>query len=91
MMTEFGADTIAGMHAEPPEMWSEEYQAELFRQVLDACESRPFVVGTQFWVLCDFKTAQATGRAGGLNLKGVFTRERQPKLVAHALRKRWLT
>jgi beta-glucuronidase len=89
MITEFGADTIAGMHADPPEMWSEEYQVELFQQVLDTCDARPFVVGTQFWVLCDFKTAQATGRAGGLNLKGVFTRERRPKMAAHALRKRW--
>jgi beta-glucuronidase len=91
MMTEFGADTIAGVHAEPPEMWSEEYQAELFRAVLDACATRPFVVGTQFWVLCDFKTAQAVGRAGGMNLKGAFTRERQPKMAAHALRQRWLS
>jgi len=91
IMTEFGADTIAGVHAEPPEMWSEEYQVALFRHVLDACASRPFVVGTQFWVLCDFKTAQAVGRAGGLNLKGAFTRERQPKMVAHYVRERWLS
>ena len=89
MLTEFGADTLAGVHAEPPEMWSEEYQVELFRYVLDACAARPFVVGTQFWVLCDFKTPQAVGRAGGLNLKGAFTRDRRPKMVAHALRQRW--
>jgi beta-glucuronidase len=91
MMTEFGADTLAGVHADPPEMWSEEYQAALLESVLDACASRPFVVGTQFWVLCDFKTAQAVGRAGGLNLKGVFTRDRRPKMAAHALRRRWVT
>jgi beta-glucuronidase len=90
MLTEFGADTLAGVHAEPPEMWSEEYQAALLGQVLDTCAARPFVVGTQFWVLCDFKTAQAVGRAGGLNLKGVFTRDRRPKMAAHALRQRWL-
>ena len=57
--------------------------------MLDACASRAFVVGTQFWVLCDFKTAQAVGRAGGLNLKGAFTRDRRPKMVAHYLRERW--
>jgi beta-glucuronidase len=90
MLTEFGADTIAGVHAEPPEMWSEEYQAALLDAVLDACASRPFIVGTQFWVLCDFKTPQAVGRAGGMNLKGVFTRDRRPKLAAHALRRRWI-
>ncbi len=90
MMTEFGGDALAGVHADPPEMWSEEYQADLLTHVLDACASRPFVVGTQFWVLCDFKTAQATGRAGGMNHKGVFTRDRRPKMAAHALRKRWV-
>ncbi len=90
MVTEFGGDALAGVHADPPEMWSEEYQAALLTHVLDACASRPFVVGTQFWVLCDLKTAQATGRAGGMNNKGVFTRDRRPKMAAHALRKRWM-
>jgi len=89
MMTEFGAETLAGVHADPPEMWSEEYQTALIGAVLDACATRPFVVGTQVWCLCDFKTAQATGRAGGLNQKGVFTRDRRPKMAAHHLRKRW--
>jgi beta-glucuronidase len=91
MITEFGADAIAGVHAEPAEMWSEEYEAQLIDGVLDVCDRRPFVVGTQVWVLCDFKTAQASGRAEGLNMKGVFTRERQPKMAARALRKRWVT
>jgi beta-glucuronidase len=89
LITEFGADAIAGVHAEPPEMWSEEYQADIVKNVLDACASRPFVVGTQVWCLCDFKTAQATGRAGGMNLKGLFTRDRRPKMAAHYLRQRW--
>jgi beta-glucuronidase len=90
MVTEFGADALAGFHADPPEMWSEEYQADLLLQVLDACAPRPFVVGTQVWVLCDMKTAQNRGRASGMNLKGVFTRDRAPKMAAHALRKRWV-
>jgi beta-glucuronidase len=90
MITEFGADAIAGAHADPAAMWSEEYEAQLIDGVLDACDSRPFVVGTQVWVLCDFKTAQASTRAESMNLKGVFTREREPKMAAYALRKRWM-
>ncbi len=91
MVTEFGADAIAGFHADPPEMWSEEYEAELVGRVADVCELRSFVAGTQVWMLCDIKTAQATGRAEGMNLKGIFTRDRRPKMAAHALRKRWAT
>ena len=39
--------------------------------------------------LADFKTAQAIKRPGGLNHKGVFTRDRRPKAAAHLLRARW--
>ena len=41
------------------------------------------------WNLCDFKTAQEVKRFGGMNLKGVFTRDRRPKMAAHALRRLW--
>ena len=31
IMTEFGADTLPGVHNQPPEMWTEEYQVEFLR------------------------------------------------------------
>jgi len=37
----------------------------------------------------DFKTGQGTARAAGMNMKGVFTRDRRPKMAAHFLRSRW--
>lgn len=89
LVSEFGADTLAGMHADPPEMWSEEYQAEMLRGYLEVIERKPFVCGAHVWNLADFKTSQSTGRVGGMNLKGVFTRDRRPKLAAHLLRQRW--
>ena len=89
IITEFGADTLAGMHSDPPEMWSEEYQVEFLRRYLDAASTRPFVAGLHVWNFADFKTGQGTHRAGGLNMKGVFTRDRRPKMAAHFLRERW--
>ena len=89
IVTEFGADTIAGMHSDPPEMWSEEYQVEFLRAYLDVAAERPFVAGMHVWNFADFKTGQSSRRAGGLNLKGVFTRDRRPKMAAHLLRERW--
>jgi beta-glucuronidase len=41
------------------------------------------------WNFADFKTGQGTSRAGGINHKGVFTRDRRPKMAAHFLRERW--
>jgi beta-glucuronidase len=89
VITEFGADTIAGMHGDPPEMWTEEYQVEMLRRYLDVSAERPFVAGLHVWNFADFKTGQGTRRAGGLNMKGVFTRDRRPKMAAHFLRERW--
>jgi beta-glucuronidase len=89
MLTEFGADTVAGTHSQPEEMWSEEYQVELLRRYLDVAGSRPFVAGVHVWNFADFKTGQGIIRTSGLNLKGVFTRDRRPKMAAHFLRSRW--
>lgn len=90
LITEFGADTLAGSHSTPPVMWTEEYQVEMLRCYLDAAAARSFVAGTLVWVFADFKTSQATGRATGLNHKGVFTRDRQPKMAAHFLHSCWI-
>jgi beta-glucuronidase len=80
---------MPGAHSDPPAMWSEEYQAELIGRVLDTAAERPFVVGTHVWTFADFATAQAEHRPHSTNFKGVFTRDRRPKLAAHALRRRW--
>jgi beta-glucuronidase len=41
------------------------------------------------WNFADFRTAQAIMRVDGMNLKGVFTQNRRPKMAAHLLRERW--
>jgi beta-glucuronidase len=89
MLTEFGADTVAGCHDLEPEMFSEEYQARFIEGTIAVLRTKPFVVGEHVWNLCDFKTGQEVKRFGGMNLKGVFTRDRRPKMAAHALRRLW--
>lgn len=89
IVTEFGADAMAGVHAQPAEMWSEDYQADLIAAYLDVMDKLPFVVGTHIWAFADFKTAQSIMRVGSQNLKGVFTRDRRPKRAAHDLHRRW--
>jgi beta-glucuronidase len=89
VITEFGTDTVAGVHSQPAEMWSEEYQVEFLRRYLDVAASRPFVAGLHVWNFADFKTGQGIIRKAGLNQKGVFTRDRRPKMAAHFLRSRW--
>ena len=89
VLTEFGADAIPGTHADPPAMWTEEYQAELIERLLRVAAGRDFVAGTHIWAFADFATAQADHRPESVNFKGVFTRDRQPKLAARRLRELW--
>ena len=89
ILTEFGADALPGGHAQPPEMFSEEYQADLLERYIRLVRQKPYLVGEHVWSMCDFKTSQGIMRAGAMNYKGVFTRDRRPKLAAHRLRALW--
>ncbi|KAF4974597.1 hypothetical protein FZEAL_8524 [Fusarium zealandicum] len=89
IMTEYGADTLAGLHTVGDVPWSEEYQSrvlEMSHRVFDRVDS---VVGEQVWNFADFQTpAQFIFRVDG-NKKGVFTRDRRPKGAVQVLKKRW--
>ena len=89
VLTEFGADTLAGDHSAEELMWSEEFQVAFLKTYLDVVAQKDFVVGTHVWAFADFRTAQGTLRAGTMNHKGVFTRDREPKMAARYLRDRW--
>jgi len=90
IMTEFGADTIAGYHGKPNVMWTEDYQADYIRFHLEVAAERNFVAGMQVWQFADFAAVQSIMRVGGLNHKGIFTRIRTPKMAAHVLREFWV-
>ena len=89
LVTEFGADALPGSHADPPIMFSEEYQKEMISRYIGLMKTKLYIAGTHVWNLCDFRTAQATHRPNSMNYKGVFTRDRRPKLAAHLLRHLW--
>jgi beta-glucuronidase len=89
IFTEFGADAVAGAHSQPPVMWTEDYQAELIALYWRVLRQHPYVVGAHPWAFADFKTPQSIMRVEGLNQKGVFTRDRRPKLAARRLRELW--
>jgi beta-galactosidase/beta-glucuronidase len=89
IFTEFGAEALPGSHSTPPEMWTEEYQAEMISRYLDVAAERSYMAGTLMWCFADFKTSQSIIRTNSMNNKGVFTRDRRPKRAAHMLHERW--
>jgi len=88
IVSEYGADTVPGLHSILDVPWSEEYQVrylDMCHKVFDAIDE---VVGEHIWNFADFATRPAIIRVGG-NRKGLFTRDRQPKAAAFAVRRRW--
>ena len=88
ILSEYGADTIAGLHGAVPEMFTEEYQVAFYEVINECLDEREFVIGEMPWNFADFATCQGPMRVGG-NRKGLFTRDRRPKMAAHYFRGRW--
>ncbi|MDP9697731.1 beta-glucuronidase [Paenibacillus intestini] len=88
MMTEYGADTVAGLHDVEPVMFTEEYQVEFYKANHEVFDEFEHFVGEQVWNFADFATSQGIIRVQG-NKKGIFTRDRKPKAIAHELKRRW--
>ncbi|OAB40173.1 beta-glucuronidase [Paenibacillus antarcticus] len=89
MMTEYGADTVTGLHDIDPVMFTEEFQVEYLRANHEVFDEFEHFIGEQVWNFADFSTSQGILRVQG-NKKGIFTRDRKPKYAAHELRKRWM-
>jgi len=88
LFTEYGADTVAGLHDTGSVMFTEEYQVQYYRANHEIFDRFPHVIGEQAWNFSDFATSQSVLRVQG-NKKGLFTRERQPKQAVFALKQRW--
>lgn len=83
IVSEIGAGAFLGDHSRA--RWSEEYQAELFRAVLDTIFTNPRFTGIAIWQFCNCRTYISTQyffiRPRGFNNKGVLDEYRRPKLA----------
>ncbi|MBA7518928.1 Beta-glucuronidase [subsurface metagenome] len=88
IITEYGADAVTGFHQDPPVMFTEEFQKEFLDRYHRVFDKMDFIIGEHIWSFADFATKQHIRRVVG-NRKGVFTRQRQPKMAAYLLKERW--
>ena len=97
LMSEYGADTVPGLHSDPPFMFTEDYQRDFYSAYHPSFDNvssiihpdRGFLVGELPWNMFDFATEQSVTRVGGLNRKDLFTRQRQPKAAAFVIKNRY--
>lgn len=76
MISEFGGEAVFGLHGDDNQLWTEEYQAELYRKTLRMIDERmPLVSGISPWVLKDFRSSRRLlpNVQDGFNRKGVIS------------------
>ena len=88
IISEFGGDALYGRHGRPTDIWTEEYQAELFRKTLRMIDERmPLVSGISPWVLKDFRSARRLlpQTQDGFNRKGLVSERGERKQAFYVL------
>jgi beta-glucuronidase len=86
VVSEFGAEAVAGLHGSADELWTEEYQEEVYRNQFDVILGAEKVAGIAPWLLYDFKTPRRlNARQKMYNLKGLADRRKSVRKKAFYL------
>jgi beta-glucuronidase len=79
IMSEWGGGAKAGLHAPAgttnPDLWTEEYQAEIYRHQIAMLNRIPQLRGTTPWILMDFRSPRRLnpGLQDNFNRKGLIS------------------
>jgi beta-glucuronidase len=89
IVSEFGGGAQFGRHGDADEIWTEEYQDNLFQHQLGMIERMPNLAGLTPWVLMDFRSParMLPGVQDYHNRKGLISNRGQRKLAFYTLQK----
>lgn len=89
IVSEFGGGAVYGRHGDADEIWTEEYQDNLYQHQLGMIERMPNLAGMTPWVLMDFRspTRMLHGVQDYHNRKGLISNRGQRKLAFYTLQK----
>jgi beta-glucuronidase len=87
-ISEFGAGAKQGFHGDARTRFTEEYQAELYRNTLPMLQRIPGFSGTTPWILCDFRSPRRVlpGIQDGWNRKGLIGENGKKKEAFNVLK-----
>lgn len=88
VISEFGADAQAGRHGGDMNVWTEEFQANVYRRQVAMFQRIPFLTGTIAWVLVDFRSPRRplSGIQDFYNRKGLYSDRGERKQAFYILR-----
>jgi beta-glucuronidase len=83
IMSEFGAGALAGRHGDPSHRWTEEYQADVYRNNLAMIDGIDDLRGLSPWILKDFRSPRRPlpGIQDFWNRKGLLSETGERKLA----------
>ena len=83
IISETGADALAGRHAGPEELFSEEHMESLYRRQIEILRGMDFVTGISPWILYDFRSPRRQNRfQQGYNRKGLIAEDKVTRKMA---------
>jgi len=81
IISEFGAGAKKGLYSDKATIWSEEYQAKVYKEQFNMLEKSEYVQGMSPWILKDFRShlRELNGIQGTYNRKGVVSETGEKK------------
>lgn len=88
LMSEIGGGALFGLHGEKNERWTEEYQAEVYRNNIAMMQNIDFMAGVSPWILMDFRSARRPLKRiqEDFNRKGLISEQGMKKQAFFILR-----
>jgi beta-glucuronidase len=88
VISELGADALAGHHGAAGERYTEEFQARFYERQIAMLETIPFLCGVSPWILQDFRSPRRNlpGIQDHYNRKGLISERGERKLAFSVLR-----
>jgi beta-glucuronidase len=92
IMSEIGGGALQGLHGEPTERWTEEYQEEVYKYNIEMMRHIDFLSGTAPWILMDFRSPRRHLRRiqKDFNRKGLISEQGIPKKAFYVLQDYYL-
>ena len=93
IFSEFGGGALYGLHGDSLTRWTEEFQADLYRQNLEMLNRIPFAAGMSPWILKDFRSPRRPlpEIQDFWNRKGLISDEGQRKQAFYILQEFYQT
>jgi len=87
VISEFGGSAKYGLHADTSTVWSEEFQANLYKHQINMLKKIPFLQGMTPWILMDFRSPRRplTGIQDFFNRKGLVSNKGEKKEAFYVL------